>query len=505
MGTDLYNRSTFEYNYRTAPQKHYDGRQVYNAGGKQLSGSSSVNYAMWTRGGADDYNLWASIVGDKRWSYNGLLPYFRKTETHHDPQGVDPQQHGFEGPIHTTASAGNYPLKSSFHQAYRNVGLKETKDANDGNPIGIAPYTENWRDGKRQPAGKAYGLKGVDVVTNSMVRKIILDGTKAVGVELASGHIVMAKKEVILSCGSIRTPQVLMLSGIGPKHELEKHGIEQLIDSPEVGQNFHDHCCLAQFYKIKNPEKGLAAGSPLFNDPSYLLGVPADMVVTFAAPRDALKAAMQKDSMHVPDSHPHLAATRGHCEILPIYAPTEAPLTDLNIPFDGTCITAGILNLLPTSRGQVTLASADPSADPISDPNYFATEADRVIMRHGMRVSMRALESPEGREVIDHEVTPAGYPALTSKSSDAELDARVKRAAATWFHFAGSASMGTVVDTDLRVNGVDALRVVDASVITTPIGAHLQVATYAIAEQAAEIIAKDHGSAHPISNADRIV
>ena len=134
------------------------------------------------------------------------------------------------------------------------------------------------------------------------------------------------------------------------------------------------------------------------------------------------------------------------------------------------------------------LASADPSADPLIDPNYYATEADRVVLRAGIRLAMRALETPDGQTIVDEEVVPKGFEALTSKSSDEEIDKRVKRSAATWFHPAGSAAMGKVVDTDLRVIGIKGLSVVDASVLPCPIGAHYQVVTYAIAEQAAEII-----------------
>ena len=254
MGTFQLHLSPKEYNYKTVPQKNFDGRQVFNAGGKLLSGSSSVNYAMWTRGGADDYNLWSEIVGDKRWSYNGMLPYFRKTETHHDLENIDAKQHGLEGPIHTTASARKYPLKELMQAAFvKGTGLPVIADANGGNPIGVAPYTENWRDGKRQPSGKAYGLKGVEVVTNAVVKRIILEGNVAKGAELADGRKVTANREVIVSCGTIRTPQVLMLSGIGSADELSKHGIEQLIDAPEVGRNFHDHSCTSQFYKVRKP------------------------------------------------------------------------------------------------------------------------------------------------------------------------------------------------------------------------------------------------------------
>ena len=134
------------------------------------------------------------------------------------------------------------------------------------------------------------------------------------------------------------------------------------------------------------------------------------------------------------------------------------------------------------------LRSADPRADPLIDPNYYATEADRVVIREGMRLAMRALETSEGQAIVDGEVVPAGFEALTSKSTDEEIDKRVKRSAATWFHPAGSVAMGKVVDTELRVMGVERLRVVDASVLPCPIGAHYQVVTYALAEQAAGMI-----------------
>ena len=435
------------------------------------------------------------MVKDDRWSYNGFLPYFRKTEHHHDPN-ADPEQHGFNGPIHSTPALNRtYPLTQAVKDAFLKIGVKSIEDHNSGDNKGLAPHVENWHQGKRQPTGKAYGLHGVEVLTDSLVKRIILeDGAngrkKAVGAELTSGRVITANKEVIVCCGAIRTPQLLMLSGIGPAGELKKHGIEQLVDAPEVGQNLSDHCTITQFFKVRNPEKGLCAPSPGFNHPSFIEGFPTDYIITESAPFEALKAALKADGEpNVTDKHSLLHPPRSHFELLPMYAPTEVPLTNMNLPFDGSILSVGILNLLPTSRGTITLDSTDPAADPVIDPNYYATEVDRVILRAAMRRNMTAFETPEGQSIVEGEVPPSGHVALSSASTDEELDARVRRVGASFYHAAGTASMGKVVDTDCRVFGTEALRVVDASIIPTPLAAHYQVAVYAIAESAAEIIA----------------
>ncbi|KAI4248158.1 MAG: hypothetical protein LQ352_006003 [Teloschistes flavicans] len=453
------------------------------------------NYAAWTRGDRSDFDLWGNMVDDERWTYEGLLPYFRKTETHHDSQ-ADPHQHGFDGPIVSTPALDRtYPLTKQLREAYIKIGVKPIHDHNGGDNKGMAPHVENWHKGKRQPAGKAYGLGGINVLINTTVKCIILEdgpnnAKRATSIELTSGQTINASKEIIVSCGAFRSPQLLMLSGIGPKDELEKHGIPIVVKSPEVGKNLCDHCAITQFYRIHDPEKGLCAPNSAFNHSSYLEGFPTDYIIAESAPISTLKHALQLDcpDQSITENHPSLFPPRSHYEILPMYAPTEVPLTNMNIPLDGSIISIGILNLLPTSRGSLSLASTDPVADLLIDPNYYATHFDRAVMRSAMRRNMAAFETPEGQAVVAEEVAPAGFPSLTSKSTDEELDARVRRAAASFYHAAGTASMGRVVDTECRVKGVEGLRVVDASVIPTPISAHYMVVVYALAEQMAEII-----------------
>ena len=415
---------------------------------------------------------------DDRWSYNGLLPYFRKTESHHNPS-ADPEQHGFNGPIHSTpALERTYPLTQAIKDTYLRIGVKPNHDHNSGDNKGIAPYVENWYRGKRQATGKAYGLTGVQVLTNSTVKRIMLKHEangrkKAVGAELTTGEVITANNEVILCCGAIHTPQILMLSGVGPIDELKKQGIKQLVDAPEVGKNLSDHHSITQFFKVRNPEMGLCAPSPAFNHPSYLAGFPTGYVITESAPSQAIKQALEADGeTGNMDKHPLLYPPRSHYELIPMYAMFKVPLINTNLPVDGSIMSVGILNLLPTSRGTITLSSTDPAADPIIDPNYFATEVDRAILRAAIRRNMAAFETPEGRFIVEGEVSSNGDPALSTASTDAELDARVRRVGASFYHAAGTASMGKVVDSNCRVFGTEALRVVDASVIPTPIATH---------------------------------
>ena len=489
-GAAQLHHTDLEWNYQTAPQAKLNNRKIYNCAGRILSGSSAVNYGAWTRGHAADYNLWASLVGDDRWSYEGILPYFRRSESHHNPK-ADPTQHGFDGPIHTTAGR-EYPLRDAIHNAFSSIGLKDNFDVNSGMPNGICQWTENWRNGVRQPAGRAYDLSGVHIMTDTMVRRILLTADPrekiATGVELLDGRCIDARKEVIISCGAIRTPQLLMISGIGQLQQLSHIGVEQLVDSPEVGRNLHDHCSIIQFWKLRYPDRGVAVGSTSFNRPEYAHGLPADWVAFDNVPNDWLKRALKADGELVDEKHPLLIHGRVHSEMLVSYTTLGRGRPNFCPPLDGSYISTGVLCLLPTSRGSITLDSADPNADPIIDPNYCASETDRCILRSAMRRVMQAMESPPAQALVEQEWPSGEFLPLNSNSTDRELDERINEFAATWYHCAGSAAMGKVVDTDLRVIGARRLRVVDASVLPTPVAAHCQALVYALAEQAADII-----------------
>ena len=458
-----------------------------------------VTSGGWIRGDTQDYDDWAREAGDDRWSYKGQLPYFRRSEHHFDAD-ADPEQHGFEGPMHTasvTTSGRDYPLRNDILKAWKRLGLKEVEDANNGFPQGIAELVENRRDGLRQLTSQVYPLKGVHILTETMVKRIILtdgpQGKVAVGIELADARQLYVKPggEVLLCGGSYRSPQVLMLSGIGPKDEIARHNIPQQVDSPWVGRNFHDHQMIYRYWTLRHPEKGLAMGSPALSDPAYLKGNPADWLATLTVPADGLKAALAKDEGNstIDDNHVLLKGSRSHLEMNVLYGVFGAEQIGLNVPLDGSAIMTYYMACLPSARGSITLASTDPHDHPIIDPNYCGTEADRFVMREGWRVLSRLiLETPEGQELVADEITPEGHKCLPSTASDAEIDRRIKMGGVSCSHPAASCSMGKVVDAEFRVKGVHGIRVVDASVIPVPLAAHYQAPVFALAEQAVDII-----------------
>ncbi|KAI4112767.1 MAG: hypothetical protein LQ338_008275 [Usnochroma carphineum] len=468
--------SPLEYNYLSLEQPHLAHRRVPNYGGRLLSGSSGVNYANWTKCHSADYDAWARLVGDERWSFQGLAESFEKVDQ----------------VMHASAVQRNYPLREPLRSALLETGVPFNECANGGDPLGFAPLTENWKDGQRQPASQAYDLDKVQIHTESTVRKIIIDQSTKVaqGLELLDGRTFSATKEVLICCGGVKSPQLLMLSGIGPAKHLVSHDLPVIEDLP-VGENLHDHLSGTLYFKLKHPDKGLAIGSPLFPEkaPDFKKGNPIDWIVTLSIP-DTSRAVHADD---IPVDHAMAAKRRGHVEFFISYAPIAASAF-FDHSLAGTHISTPILGLLPTSRGSVTLSSTDANADPIIDPNYLDTEMDREALRTGVRAVLRTmLDTTHGRTIVEEETPPPGQPRLSSSSTDEEIDKRVAAIGRSFYQVAGSSAMGRVVDTQLRVYGVGKLRVVDASILPLPLAGHYQYPIYAIAESAAEMVLGWHG------------
>ena len=475
--------------YHTEPQSSLNNRQIVIRAGNTLSGSSAINYGLWMRGHSKDYNHWAELVQDSRWSYEGMLPYFKRSETHYDGDG-DESQHGFEGPI-KTAAGRKYPMRQAVHDALLELGLPDNSDANGGEAFGIGKYTENWSP-VRQPSGVAYDLCGVTLLTSTTVRRVRVVGGEAKGVELDDGRYIEAKREIILCCGAYGTPQTLMLSGIGRAGYLSELGIEVVVDNAEVGANLFDHlsCQLCWKLEATAAEAGLAMGSPAFpSDATYMEGLPVDWMAIDSLPLQDLLDKFQADESA--DERDSLPPKRADYWVMVIYMPLALG-EGYNVSIDGKHVTTTVLNLQPTSRGKVSLRSSNPKDVPTIDPCYNSTHHDQCVMRGALRKSLHLASARSLKPHISEEEAPAGYSALTPDSSEADIDDRIHKYATTINHGAGSAAMGKVVDSELRVMGVKGLRVCDASVFPAPVSAAPQATVYALAEKLADMMLGNH-------------
>lgn len=478
-----------------------DRAHTLNAG-RALGGGSILNYGGWLRADAADYDEWARVVGDRRWGYEGLGPWLRKSESFHGSgSGVEGGGgRGTDGPMHvTTVSAADsgerkYPLRDAVRNAWVSLGVSQNPERKDGSITGLVEMSENSRDGQRQPSYTAYPLDGVRVLTSTLVKRVIFSGTTATGVELADGRKITARKEVILCAGAYRTPQLLMLSGIGPSEALAEHGIPAVKVSPHVGANLHDHFALYLAFRLRDPSLGHAMGSPAWpQNPALFKGLPWDWAVSQPLPDRILS---ELDEHEHNSSNDAAAATRWHgrnlWEALTLYVPPGIP----GIPMDGTHIATSTMLLLPTSRGTVTIRSANARDQPLVRPNYFSTPLDRAALVHAVRQTLQALLATDALGSLVEGETPPSVPGqegqglapLTAKSTDAEIEDRIRRTGTQHHHSGGTAAMGAVVDAEGRVIGVEGLRVADASVIPVPLGGHPQATLYAMAEQIAAMI-----------------
>ncbi|KAH9891440.1 putative glucose dehydrogenase [Xylariomycetidae sp. FL2044] len=486
----------FDWGYHTVKQSRLDDRSVSMPSGKALGGGTVINMGGWVRGDQFDYDLWGSTVNDRRWSYEGLLPFMKNSERFGGSSSTADRKHrGVDGPLHVqsvTSTRREFPLRDRVARSWRQLGVRtlEGLDGNAGRPLGVGDLQENKDEGRREIASAIYSLEGTTVMTETMVEKILIekssgDGLSARGIKLDNGREIRGRN-VILAAGALRSPQILMLSGIGPADELSKFGIPILQDQPSVGANLSDHGLFFHAWKLRDPSAGWALGSdnPRFRQPQYGWGGPTDFVVSTDVPKYGLMAAIEQDEGAAPDPSAHalLSGPRTFAEHVLLYA--GAP--------DGSLVTLALITLLPTSRGTIKLASDRIGDPPLIDPNFLGTSVDRYVTREAMKTQLRLATSTEiGRDILAGEVGAPGFDEVfTDDSTDDYIDARLRAGFGTSYHPMGTLAMGDVVDCDLRVKGVENLRVVDASIFPVPITGHLQVATYAMAEQAAEIIMK---------------
>lgn len=450
--------------YSTMPQEYLNNRELPIPAGRLLSGSSGVNVGLWMRPSYADCEVLATKAGSGRFKFKNLIKYMKRLETHYDAKAAN-DYHDFEGPIHTIGGR-KYPMSGIVQQSAYALGHAHNADAYKGDLTGLSAFVQAYRatslsTARRQHSAKVFDLGGLDVICDAPVARILFDESKrATSIELLSGKRVLASKEVIVSCGAQKTLQLLMLSGIGPTAELARHSIPIVVDAPAVGENLFDRAALHQHYKLKAASKGFAHPFTGTSQLEYGHGIPVENILLANIPAAELTPYLQVDGLNADkDSSPHLLLLpkRTHIMCIPMYFPVFAhPVLYPTVKEDNTHIALMSFNMLPLSRGTITLKSADPKDNPICNPRLLSTNTDRFILRRAVRENFALVETEPFASEIEGEVAPADprFPALTTKSNDEEIDVRIRAFSGTVFHLMGTCALGTVLDGNFRIKGV---------------------------------------------------
>jgi choline dehydrogenase-like flavoprotein len=447
--------------------------------GKVLGGSSSVNAMIYTRGHASDYDAWAA-EGNAGWSYVDVLPYFRKAE--HNERGAD-GFHGDAGPLNVMDLRSPNRFGPVFVQAAKQAGYPENQDFNGASQEGVGLYQVTHKDGERFSAAKAYlapnrQRPNLHVITDAHATRILMEGRRAVGVQYLQGgqaRELRAWREVLVSAGAVLSPQLLMLSGIGPSAHLQQLGIPVVHDLPGVGRNLHDHIDVV-----------LVVDAPKLTD---LFGLSLTGIA------NAVKGIFEWRKHRTGLLTTNFAEAGGFIRSGP-----QEGIPDLQLHFViGKLVDHGrktvfghgyschVCLLRPKSRGSLTLRSADPLAPPRIDPNFLADPDDTQRLVRGFQAMRRILEQPALADLGGRELaTSAGA------RDEAAIEDFIRNHADTIYHPVGTCRMGSgaldVVDAQLRVHGIEGLRVVDASIMPSIVGGNTNAPVIMIAEKAADLV-----------------
>ena len=472
----MYRPGKFSWVYPTAPQAHVNGRVLRDVRGRVLGGSSSTNGMLYCRGAAADYDGWAAM-GNEGWSYREVLPYFKRSEDH---ECGEDDYHGTGGPLHVSRSRVNNPLARAFIAAGVEAGFAYNEDINGAEREGFGPAESTvWR-GRRWSTASAFlrpALRrpNLTVLTQAQVTRVVVERGKATGIELRQGKSKRAFSagEVVLAAGVFQSPHLLLLSGIGDAEQLTPLGIETHVDLKGVGRNLHDHASITAHATCTAPLSQARLLNPATAAMELMRGI-------FG--RRGFMAECSIEAVGMIRSTPEQAVPDIKYQFVPIRLDhtTGEPLPE-----------HGMVNRMeltvPDSRGTLRLASADPLALPVLDANYLAAPGDRARLRAALRTAIEIYRQPAFREFG---VTP-DIP-VRDMDNDAELDAYIRATLTNDHHAAGTCSMGVgedaVVDPQLRVRGVENLRVVDASVMPRVVSGNTNAPTIMIAEKASDMI-----------------
>ena len=464
-----------DWGYFAEPEESVGGRAVECARGKVVGGCSSINAMAYVRGNRADYERWADTHGLRGWSYAHALPYFRRQESWEDGAST---YRGGSGPLATRRSRYADPLFDAWLDAGIAAGHPVTDDYNGAEQHGFARMQVTIRNGRRCSAADAYlrpALRrpNLRVEVRAHATRIVLEHGRATGVEYQQGgqkRVARAERELLLSGGVINSPHLLMLSGIGDPDHLRSHGISVRIAAPGVGKNLQDHVMAPLPYRRKEP-------GPFHRHMRY----------------DRVALELAKCYFF----------GKGFATDLPgplvAFVKTDAarPVPDIQFLFQGAPLAAApyfvkpfvdafacvVVLIRPESRGRVELASPDPAKPPRIRQNFLAVDADWRTLRAGIRLARQVTRQAPLAKYIAAEIAPGG-----GRESDAELDAHIRATSITVHHPLGTCRMGDVVDEELRVRGVERLRVVDASVMPDLVGGNINAPVMMIAEKAADLI-----------------
>jgi choline dehydrogenase len=480
----------YDWGYRTVPQRHLHYRRIFQPRGKVLGGSSAINFMVYIRGNRGDYDHWRDL-GNEGWGYEDVLPMFVRMESN---QRLQDRYHGSEGPITVSDHGERNPLSLVFVEAAQEIGIPFNSDFNGAVQEGCGFYQLTCRDNARCSAADGYLLpimerSNLEIVTHAHATRILIEENRTIGIEyfsptegLRQAH---AGNEVVLCGGAINSPQLLMLSGIGPGDELKRLGINVRLDLPGVGRNLQDH--LASYVRCTTLISHSLFALPEEQRLAALRDWETRRTGPFASNFLEAGAFLRVDAE---DAFPTLQHF-----IRPMLTPDypEGPRPQRH----GLTLSSYVTR--PKSIGRITLATSNPLDRPVIDPDYLSDDYDVRAMLSGIRWNRRILAAKAFRNVLEEELTPGA-----ATQDDEALTEYIRKTASTTWHPVGTCKMGTdamaVVDSQLRVHGLERLRVADASIMPTMVSGNTNAPTMMIGEKAADLIRSDRPQAYRLGS-----
>ena len=470
--------------YETDPDPNTGGRTHVWPRGKVLGGSSSINGLLYIRGQDADYDNWRQL-GCEGWSWDDVLPYFLRSQHQERDAGA---LHGKGGPLNVSDVTTTHTVSDAVVDACEQAGIPRRADLNGGDQEGVSYYQLTVKNGQRCSAAVAYlhpvmGRANLRVETNALASKVLFDGKRAVGVEFTQNGVkrtAKAKAEVILSGGAVNSPQLLQLSGVGPGDLLRQHGIPVVADLPGVGENLQDHYVMSQQYRLK---ADVISVNELTRGPRFV-----GEAMKFLFQRKGLLTLSAAHIAVFCKSRPDLAHPDIQYHILPATMNFEKLANEQKMELEGQPgLTIAPCQLRPESRGHIRIKSADPTVYPGIFANYLADSLDQEVAVASLKIGRKIAEQPALAKYVEHEMMPG-----PDFQTDEALLEYARGAGTTIYHPVGTCQMGTgpqaVVDAQLRVHGIEGLRVVDASIMPRLVSGNTNAPTIMIAEKASDMI-----------------